>query len=138
MSKNTVATYTSAYCRYLDFCHRSSHQAYPASENTLCQFAGFLGQQNLKHQQSNHTGTCQVFITIISCNQLFPEPCHAQVAVIYVLRGVRSVESKSARPVRKQLLITPAILCTNYFLRIHLTYAVVSSNIMLFQFSSIW
>ena len=44
--KNTVATYTSAYCQYLDFCHRSSHQAYPASENALCQFAGFLRQQN--------------------------------------------------------------------------------------------
>ena len=71
MSKNTVASYTSAHCRYLDFCHRSSHQAYPASENTVSLLASL---QNLKHQQSNHTGTCQVCVTIILCNRLFPEP----------------------------------------------------------------
>ena len=66
MSKNTVATYTSAHRRYLDFCHHSSHQAYPASENTLCQLRASLDSRTLSINQSHHT--CRACVTITLCN----------------------------------------------------------------------
>lgn len=63
--KNTLSSYSTTHRRHTNFCQCSTAPAYPVSENTLCQFSSFLGQQHLKHQTISLTS--RAYNTFRSC-----------------------------------------------------------------------
>ena len=50
LHRNTMHSYTSSHQRYINFCSVTGSDTYPTTESFLCQFAGYLGKQGLKHQ----------------------------------------------------------------------------------------
>ena len=134
MPKSTVATYTSAHHRYLDFCHCSSHQPYPASEKTLCQFAGFLGQQNLKHQTiKSYLSGVQYFYIV----QSFPDPFIRNMPRLQHLK-MPSQACEQAAPNYPCYFMWCSQDTFSDPIRLQPYYAVGSCHIMLFRFPSIW
>ena len=80
---------------------------YPTSEIILCQFAGFLGRQHLKHQ----TIRCYLSgIRYFQIMQSYHDPfIHNLRRLHYVLQGIKSEEAKKICPSHQRLPVTPAI-----------------------------
>lgn len=50
VAPSTCASYASACCRFVSFCQAAAaRDPFPVTEDSICHFAAYLGQQNLKH-----------------------------------------------------------------------------------------
>ena len=119
ISKSTMRSYNSGCCHYYtDFCSRSDHSPLPTSETILCQFASFLGQQQLKHKTIiSYLSSVRFFHITFSGNDAF---VRHMPRLQYVLHGIKSQEAKTDKQSRSCLPVTPAIFtqihhihCTN-------------------------
>ena len=107
VSNNTIHSYTSSNRWYLNSCSQFGIHPYPTSEVILCQFAGFLGRQHLKHQ----TIRCYLSgIRYFQIMQSYHDPfIHNLRRLHYVLQGIKSEEAKKICPSHQRLPVTPAI-----------------------------
>lgn len=98
----------SAHRRYVDFCSRSGHQLFPASESVLCQYVSFLGHEKLKHKTiKSYLSSVRFFQILHSSTDPF---IRDMPKLQYVLRGIKSEEAKKGQQSRPRLPITPSLL----------------------------
>jgi len=107
LSNNTIHSYNSSNRRFLNFCSQFGIHPYPTSEAILCQFAGFLGRQHLKHQTIKcYLSGIRYFQNMQSYHNPF---VYNLTRLHYVLQCIKSEEAKQNCPSHQWLPVTPAI-----------------------------
>ena len=106
LASRTSDTYSSAKCRYLEFCYKFGLSPLPLSEHVLCLFAAFLSKEGLRSQ------SIAVYLSGVRhleiCSGGTPERRDKWPRLQYVLRGI--ARSQVGTPHRLRLPITCSIL----------------------------
>ena len=106
----TKLSYATAQRRYLSFCAAAGvTQPFPATENVLCRYVTYLGQQNLKHK------TIKAYLSGLRFTQIHlgggnPFQNDAMPQLEYVLKGIKRVQARQAEPPSQRLPITGDIM----------------------------
>lgn len=108
LAPSSQRTYGSAQNRYLRFCSTLSLQPLPVSEHQLCQFAAHPADENISHS------TIKSYLSAVRHLQIasdLPDPSIASMPKLEgVMKGIKSLQSKSHTNIRTRLPITPTIL----------------------------
>ena len=103
----TKSSYATAQRRYLAFCAAAGiTQPFPPSENVLCRYVTYLGQQNLKHK------TIKAYLSGLRFTQIHlgggdPFQNDAMPQLEYMLKGIKQVQGRQAEPPNQRLPSRP-------------------------------
>ena len=108
LASSTHKTYKAAERHYVTFCAKFGVNPLPATENILCYFVTWLGQEGLQHS-TRHTYLSGVRQTQIAHG--FPDPMFDSMPrLCQILQGVKVIAGLRGHSKRIRLPITPLIL----------------------------
>ena len=108
LASSTHKTYKAAERRYVTFCAKFGVNPLPATENILCYFVTWLGQEGLQHS------TIRTYLSGVRQTQIahgFPDPMFDSMPRLHlILQGVKVIAGLRGHSKRIRLPITPLIL----------------------------